>query len=129
MNLSEALEFARQMSNAEDVSFATQVTITCEVEITMRNTPETGVGVILSFPEFEGISLAASVDAQYVALPSADELVEYNRHALETGEGSIGLPISSIPVTLSADEVCQIFNIPANADWEMTNHGTLLEDR
>ena len=126
MNLSEALEFARQMSNAEDVSFAAKATITCEVEITMGNTPETGVSVLLSFPEFEGISLMASVDAQYVAISSAEELVEHHRQMLETGEVSNGLPVSSIPVTLSAGEVCQIFNIPDNADWEMTNHGTFL---
>ncbi len=123
MNLLEAVEFARRMSSAEEVSFATEATITCTVDITLTNTPEEGVSVSLFFPEFEGISLMAGVEASYVASPSAEELTEHNTRVAETGEGSPGLPVSSMPVTLSAEEVCRIFGISENAEWEMTNHG------
>ena len=88
MNLLEAVSFAQRMSKAEDVSFSTEVTITCEVDITMSNRPEEGVTVVLSFPAFDGISLAASVEAEYVALPSSEELNEHNKRVDETGEGS-----------------------------------------
>lgn len=126
MNLQEALAFARHMSSAEDVSFSTTATITCEVDISMTNTPDKGVSVRLYFQVFEGISLSASVDADYVAVPSTEDLEAHNKRVIETGEGAIGLPVSSMPVTLSAEEVCKIFNIPDTAEWGMTNHGTML---
>ena len=126
MHIREAVAFARRMSHAEDVSFSTETTITCAVDITMTNTPEKGVSVFLSFPEFEGIALLASVEAEYVAIPSAEEVEEHNKQVAETGEGSLGLPVSSVRVTLSAEEVCKIFGIPANAEWEISNHGTYL---
>ena len=126
MNLLEVVSFAQRMSKAEDVSFSTEVTITCEVDITMSNRTEEGVTVVLSFPAFDGISLAASVEAEYVALPSSEELNEHNKRVDETGEGSFGLPVRSVPVTLSAEEVCKIFHIPDTAEWKMSNHGTFL---
>src|SRR5260370_21850822 len=126
MNFQEALDFARQMSGAEQVSFATQATITCEVDITMTNQPERGVSVHLCFAEFEGISLTAHVDAEYVAVPSAEEVADHNKQVIVTGEGSLGLPIASVPVTLSAEEVCTLFALSESADWEMTNHGLFL---
>ena|SRR6266487_9706 len=125
MHLREALAFARKMSHSEDVSFTTQATITCKVDISMNNRPDEGVSVFLSFPEFDGISLSATVNAQYIAVPSSEELSEHNQRIAETGEGSLGLPISSVPVTLSAEEVCRIFNIPESAEWEMSNHVSL----
>lgn len=126
MDLKEALAIAHRMSDAEDISFATKATITCEVDISMNNKPDSGVSIWLHFPDFDSISLSASIDAEYVAMPSAQELDEHNQRVMATGEGSIGLPVSSMPVTLSAEEVCKIFGIPDDADWEMTNHGTFL---
>ena len=126
IKLQEALDFAHRMSDAEQVSFATKATITCEVDLTMTNRAESEVRVHLYFPEFEGISLTAHVDAEYVAVPSAEEVADHNQQVIATGEGSLGLPIASLPVTLSAEEVCKIFALPESADWEMTNHGTFL---
>src|SRR5260370_38744199 len=113
MNFQEALDFARQMSGAEQVSFATQATITCEVDITMTNQPERGVSVHLCFPEFEGISLTAHVDAEYVAVPSAEEVSDHSKQDIVPCGWCLGLPVASVPVELSAAELRTLFAISA----------------
>lgn len=68
----------------------------------------------------------ASGDALYVASPSAEVLTERNTWGAETGGGSLGLLVCSMPVMLSAEAVGRLLGISENAEWEVMNHGIYL---